>query len=122
VSAPALWDWLYEALEPLGVVRIRRMFGGAGVSIDGYNIGFAGDDALYLKVDAETLPAFEAEGLEPFIYTKAGVPVAMSYRRAPDAVFDDAGEMQHWGGMALAAAMRAKAPKPRRAKRNNSGV
>jgi DNA transformation protein len=110
----SLWDYLYESLEPFGLVRIRRMFGGAGVSIDGLNIGFCGDDVLYLKVDTDNAAAFDAEGLEHLIYNKAGVPTPMSYRRAPDAAYDDPEIMREWAGLALAAAIRAKAPKRRR--------
>lgn len=113
MSEPGLWDYLRESFEPLGLVRIRRMFGGAGVSVDGLNIGFVGSDILYLKTDAGNAAAFDAEGLDHLVYDKAGQLMAMSYRRAPDAAYDDPEIMRGWGEMALAAAIRAKAPKRR---------
>jgi TfoX/Sxy family transcriptional regulator of competence genes/GNAT superfamily N-acetyltransferase len=110
MAEPELWDYLRESFEPLGVVRIRRMFGGAGVSIDGFNMGFVGSDVLYLKADAGNAAVFDAEGLEHLVYDKAGRLMAMSYRRAPDAAYDDPEIMREWGVLALAAAVRAKAP------------
>lgn len=113
MSEPGLWDYLRESFETLGVVRIKRMFGGAGVSVDGLNIGFCGDGVVYLKADALSAADFDAEGLEHLIYNKAGVPMAMSYRRAPDAAYDEPALMAEWGALAMAAAVRAKAPKRR---------
>ena len=48
------------------------------------------DDTLYLKADAETAPAFEAEGLEVFRF-KDRPPRSSStaYRQAPESVFED---------------------------------
>ena len=111
-----LWGWLDECLAPLGTLRIRRMFGGAGVSLDGLSIGLIADGVLYLKVDAETAPIFAAEGLEPFTFDKDGAPVALSYRRAPDAAFDDPEIMRDWVQLARAAAARAT-HKPARRRR-----
>ncbi|QMW23486.1 TfoX/Sxy family protein [Sandaracinobacteroides saxicola] len=107
----AFHDYLVESLEPLGHVRIRAMFGGHGVGIDGFSIGLVGDDTLYLKVDGQTKPIFEAEGLEPFTYDGKGKPIAMSYHRAPDAAMDDPDILREWAALALAAARRAKKPK-----------
>lgn len=112
--ADPLWDYLSECLAPLGLVRIRRMFGGAGVSIDGFSIGLIADDLLYLKVDKASIGRFEAEGLDPFLYDKDGRLVAMSYHRAPDAAYDDPETLREWAELALAAAIRAKAPQRRK--------
>jgi DNA transformation protein and related proteins len=113
MTISALWCYLGESLSPLGVVRIRRMFGGAGVSIDGFSIALIADDTLYLKADPGNVARFDAEGLEPFLYDKGGRMVAMRYRRAPDAAYDDPEVMREWGALALDAARRAKTPKPR---------
>jgi DNA transformation protein len=113
----SLAPWLEEALGPLGTVRVRAMFGGHGVSLDGLSIGLVADDVLYLKCDAQTLARFEAEGLGPFLHEKDGRMVAMSYRRAPDAAMDDGDVLREWAGLALEAARRAKRSAPRRAPR-----
>jgi DNA transformation protein len=105
---------LKDALSGLGPVSVRRMFGGAGVYADGVMFGLVADDTLYLKVDAATAAAYEAEGLDPFVYTGRGKTIAMSYRRAPERLLDDPEEAAQWAGVALAVAHRAAAAKPRR--------
>ena len=51
-----------EMLEPLGGIRSRRMFGGAGIYRDGTMFGLIADDELYLRTDDINRPDFEAEG------------------------------------------------------------
>ena len=108
-------ELLKDALSGLGPVSVRRMFGGAGVYADGVMFGLIADDTLYLKVDADTAGAYEAEGLDPFVYTGRGKTIALSYRRAPERLLDDADEMTQWARTALGVARRAAASKPRRA-------
>lgn len=100
-------DLVKDQLSGFGPVTIRRMFGGAGVFIDGLMFGLIADDVLYLKVDAENAAAFTAEGLQPFTYAARGRRTEMSYRRAPERLLDDPEEMREWADSALAAARRA---------------
>ena len=51
-----------ELFREFGPVSVRRMFGGAGIFVDGLMIGLVSDGVIYLKADAETIPAFEREG------------------------------------------------------------
>ncbi|HYF24031.1 MAG TPA: TfoX/Sxy family protein [Caulobacteraceae bacterium] len=97
-------------------LRNRRMFGGAGLYTGERMFAVADDDVLYLKVDAETRPAFEAAGSEPFVYgEKDGEPLVMNgYWRAPEAVWDDEEQARAWTRLAIDAALRAKAPKPKK--------
>ena len=108
---------LEDELSPLGPVAVRRMFGGAGVLIDGSMMALIVDDTLYFKVDDDLRPRFEAAGLEPFTYQrKAGKPVVMSFWRAPEIVLDDADALRDWSAAALAAARRAQRAATRRTK------
>jgi len=116
----ALTPWLEEALAPMGAVKVRAMFGGYGVSLDGLSVGLIADDVLYLKCDAGNVAAFEAEGLGPFMYDKGGVMMPMSYRQAPEAAMDDGEVLRLWVGRALEAARRVKRPLPRRAPRGST--
>ena len=100
-----------DLLNDVGVVSVRRMFGGAGVYVDGLMIGLIADDVLYLKADDKTKPDFESEGLGPFTYTGKSKPVEMSYWRAPERLLDSPDEMVDWARNALAAAKRAAAAK-----------
>ncbi|MCR9220402.1 MAG: TfoX/Sxy family protein [Alphaproteobacteria bacterium] len=94
----------------LGSVTTRRMFGGAGVFRDGVMVALIADETLYLKTDAQTRPRFEAAGLPPFTYQRAGKPaVVMSYALCPDEALEDPDAFADWAGEAMAAARRAKA-------------
>ncbi|MFM1813448.1 MAG: hypothetical protein RLZ98_143 [Pseudomonadota bacterium] len=99
--------FIEDQLAGVGPVQIRRMFGGAGVFVDGQMFALIADDVLYLKVDDSTRADFEAEGSEAFTYqTKNGRNSIMSYWRAPDRLFEDADEMTEWARAALAVARR----------------
>jgi DNA transformation protein and related proteins len=110
--------FVVESLRPLGPVSARRMFGGHGIFMDGLMFGLVADAQLYLKVDAGNCAAYEAEGLQPFTYSGKGRPVAMSYREAPSAGFDDPDILCEWARAAYAAALRTDA---RRAGRRRTG-
>ena len=100
-------DLLSEMLRPLGTVSVRRMFGGAMVYIDGVALGLLDNDVLYLKADDTNKGMFEAEGQGPFVYEGKTKPVAMSYWRVPERLYDEPEEMAEWGHAALQAARRA---------------
>jgi len=106
---------IQELFAEFGPVSVRRMFGGAGVFVDGRMIGLVSRDAIYLKADAETIPAFEQEGLAPFSYaTKNGEHKLTSYWRMPERLYDDPEELARWARAAHEAALRfAAKPKKR---------
>ena len=98
-----------ELLSDLGPVRVKRMFGGHGVYVDGLFVAIVVGDTLYLKADAETLPRFEAAGCTPFTYTAKGRgKVSLGYRAAPAEAMDSPALMRPWGTLALQAALRAR--------------
>jgi DNA transformation protein len=109
-----------ELLGSLGSVRTRRMFGGHGFYVDGVFIALIAQERLYLKADSLTRAAFEGAGATPFTFEKArggGVQsVATSYFSAPEDAMESPPLMQPWARLALAAALRARATKPRAAK------
>ena len=105
-------EHLRDLLRPLGAIRLRRMFGGHGIYADGLFFAVILGEQLYVKVDAVSRPVFEAAGLEEWIYEKHGRPVHMNYFRPPEDIFDDEDALVLWGRRALAAAQRARAPKP----------
>jgi DNA transformation protein and related proteins len=113
----AFVNWCAELLAPLGAVRTRRMFGGHGFYVSELFVALVMREVLYLKVDAQTQPRFEAAGCHRFEYTTAqGEHGSLSYWSAPEEAMDAPSQMQPWGRLALEAALRAqaaKAPKPR---------
>lgn len=100
--------YLKDVFQEFGAIKTRKMFGGYGIFRDGLMFGLVADDVLYLKVDAQSEPLFEAEGMSPFMYDKGGKMVKMSYYTAPEAIYDEPSEARQWGQVAFEAAVRAK--------------
>ena len=111
-SSPELVSHCVELLSPLGSVRTRRMFGGTGFYVDDLFLALIAGERLYLKVDAQTRPLFEAAGCEPFIYDSAGKNVSLGYFSAPEDAMESPPLMLPWARHALSAALRARAAKP----------
>lgn len=110
-----LIDWVKEAMAPVGNVTHRAMMGAAVLYCDGTVFAVVDDAAIYFKADVVSAPAWDAAGCPPFTFaSKAGEIVALSYRRAPDDVYDDADALREWAGLGIAAGLRAPAPKRRR--------
>jgi DNA transformation protein len=112
-------EFIRELFTPFRPVTLKPMFGGAGLYCDSVLFGLVFDDAIYLKVDATTIPDFEREGSQPFVYTRAKSPGrvgkhSLSYWRLPERLYDDPDELAVWAGRALAVAERKKfAPRAR---------
>ncbi|MEZ5895102.1 MAG: TfoX/Sxy family protein [Parvularculaceae bacterium] len=117
ISATAI-DHAKELFSPFGEIRVRKMFGGAGVYCDDLFFAIMDDEAIYLKVDDETRAGFEARGLKPFVFEmKDGSSGEMNYFNAPEDIYDDEDELRRWTTLALDAAARAaKFKKPRKKK------
>jgi DNA transformation protein len=111
-SASEFADHCAELLAPLGSVRKRRMFGGYGFYVDELFVALIVSERFYLKVDAQTRAAFEAAACVPFEYDSAGKTVSLGYFSAPEEAMESPPLMQPWARLALAAALRARAPKP----------
>ena len=116
-STRDLIEHCLELLAPLGQPRARRMFGGHGLYVDDVFVAIIAAERLYLKVDAQTRPRFEAAGCDAFVYDAKGRAISLGYFCAPDDAMDSPALMQPWARMALAAALRARAAKPSAARR-----
>jgi DNA transformation protein len=102
---------LHEVFERMGRIETRRMFGGHGIYHDGRMFALVVSDTLYLKADAHTVAEFEKRGLPAFGYEREGRRMEMSYRQAPEEIFEDRDEAGRWGRMAWEAALRSGTPK-----------
>ena len=108
----AFSTYVIELLGSLGPIRIKPMFGAAGVYAHDLFFAVIDDDVLYLKVDAENEARFREVGSEPFVYrTRDGAEIAMSYWRAPESALEDPDEAMEWARLALDAARRKQASK-----------
>ena len=107
-------EHVIELLAGLGPLRIRRMFGGAGVYRDDRMFALIADEVLYLKADAESRGAFEAARSQPFTAVMRGRTETMNYWRLPADASDDPAAAERWALLGLEAALRAKAPKKKK--------
>lgn len=108
-----------EIFAPFGDIRVRKMFGGAGVYCDELFFALLDDDMVFLKVDDETRSEFQKRGLAPFSFEmKDGTRAEMNgYFTAPEEIFDDEDELRRWATLALDAASRAAKFKKKKAKK-----
>jgi DNA transformation protein and related proteins len=109
---------LLADFEPL---RIKRMFGGAGIYSGDLFFAILVEDALYLKVDDGNREPYQARGIQPFAYEgKDGRRATMSYYPVPPELLDDPNALAPWARQAIDAARRA-ATKPARPGRKAQG-
>ena len=101
-------EYLYEVFAPLGAIKPRKMFGGHGIFYDGVMIALVADECLYLKVDKQSEEAFTVLDLPAFEYSKNGKTFAMSYRLAPEEIYEDPDEALRWARLAYEAALRGR--------------
>lgn len=104
-----------ERITGLGTVSVRRFFSGAALVADDVQFAFVIEGSLYLKIDDEFRPAFEALGAKPFVYQGKRNPVTISsYYETPEDVIYDDDELRRWAlrsHRAAAAARMKRAPK-----------
>lgn len=111
MERPPFVEHCSELLASLGAVRVRRMFGGWGLYVDGLFIALIAYERLYLKVHASAREHFASAGCEPFVYNAGNKQVSLGYWTAPDAAMDSPAMMQPWARLALQAALAARAAK-----------
>lgn len=109
-------DHVLDQMRHFGPVEARAMFGGWGLYHQGRFFALVAEDTLYLKTDDLNRAAFEAQGLEPFVYEmkKKGERIVMHYRRAPEEALESPAVMAEWARRGYEAALRAAAAKASR--------
>ncbi len=101
-------EYLQELLGWLPQLRIKRMFGGAGLYSDELFFAIAGDGDLYLKADKESVAFYQQGGSEQFVYESKGKLSRMNFWLVPAEVIEDPDELRRWVGIALDTALRAR--------------
>lgn len=107
-------DYILDLLQETGPVEARRMFGGAGLYMNGLFFALIADDLLYFKVDESNLEDYKLAGMEPF---RPFGTYSMSYYQVPPGVMEDAAELRAWVQKSLRAAAKQGAKKKKRAKK-----
>jgi DNA transformation protein len=102
-------------------VTVKRMFGGAGLFVEGLAFAVVFDGVIYLRVDDASIADFEREGSKPFVYPLAKTPgragrPSRNFWRLPERLYDDPDDLAVWAARALAIAERKKAAPRKRAK------
>ena|SRR5204863_6166522 len=108
-------DFLAYVLEQLEPVRAssRKMFGGAGIYVDGIFCGLIDDDVLFLKSDEATREDFLSRGSVK--WSPPGMEPTLGYLSCPDEVLEDPDELAVWMRRACDVALRKQAkPKTRK--------
>ena len=90
-----------DHLSGLGDVSARAMFGGHGIYWRGVIFGIAHRGRLYLKVDDQSRPAFEARGMRPFRPNER--QTIKSYFEVPPEVLSDPETLLSWAEEAIRA-------------------
>ncbi len=118
-------DFAIEQLEQCARdIRAKRMFGAVGIYSGEHFFAVIDDDRLYFKVDAETRPKFEAEGMKPArIVASSGEVTTLGYYEVPLGALEAPEDLRKWVRDAVAVAQRAAAAKrPRRITNRKSRV
>jgi DNA transformation protein len=115
--------FIHDLLADFEPLRIKRMFGGAGVYSGDLFFAILAEDTLYLKVDDGNRREYEALGIQPFSYVrKDGRMATMSYYPVPAEILDNPDALTSWARQAMDAAQRGAARQAtRRRKPQGSG-
>lgn len=107
-------QFVLDQLAGLGRLRVRRMFGGAGIYCDEIFFAIVNQDTLYLKVDDTNRAAFLQAGsiaFKPFAHRST----TLQYYSVPADRLEDPRRLLEWALSAVAAARRLPVKKmPRR--------
>lgn len=97
-----------ELLEGLGGFTVRKMFGGAGLYMDGVIFGVLVSGELMVKADPKNPAAagliadLEAAGAERWTYEMTNRSGAMPYWKLPPDALDDPDAATEWARRAIA--------------------
>lgn len=102
-----------DVFAAFGPVRVKRMFGGAGIFHDGVMVGLVAGEGIYLRTDDGLASEIAALGGERFSYQMRARQVSLPYWQVPEDVCEDLDRFTGLARRALAAARAAQAAKAR---------
>lgn len=102
-------DQAKDLFAALGLVSHRKMFGGAGIYVEGVMFALVLADEIMIKATGSLAEDLEAQGSTAFVYEAKGKSSKMSYWRLPETAFDDPEETLNLARRALLCAHEAKA-------------
>lgn len=113
-------DYICDQLSEAGMVTYKKMFGGAGIYLDGKVIGLVAENILYFKVDdtnkADYLNA-SMQAFKPF----GDESYAMNYYELPADIIEDKAELAIWARKAFEVSSKKPGKKKSTGKIKNAG-
>lgn len=85
---------VYDVLGHIAGVTHRKMFGGAGIYVDGRIVAIVAGGELYFKADSALVAKYSALGCHPFTYERNGKSVSMAYMSATEEMLEDRAVME----------------------------
>ncbi len=98
-------NFVLDQLEDVGTITAKKMFGGAGIYLDGVFFGLIDNDILHFKVDDSNRTDYESARMNPF-RPYGENSYAMQYYEVPVEVLEDKEKLRLWADKALAVAIR----------------
>ena len=80
-------EYIEERLQPLGEIRIKQMFSGAGIYCNDAFFAIIDYETLYFKVDDSNRPDFEAANMAP-LKPFEDKSTTMSYYEVPSDIME----------------------------------
>jgi len=102
-------DYLLDQMNGLGTMTVRKMFGGAGLYLDGIFFAIVAEDLLYFKVDDTNLSDYLSAGMTKFH--------GLRYYEVPAEVLEDSEALGEWADKAVAVAIRKAEEKKKKKRR-----
>lgn len=94
--------YVRELLNPLGVMKEGRFFGGHAFKLDGNQFAMIMGNTLYFRVDDVSRPLYETHGMLPFSYaTNRGRVLVKKYYGVPNDVLEDRDTLLRWAREAV---------------------
>jgi DNA transformation protein and related proteins len=102
--------FIEDQLRNFGPIRIRNMFGGAGIYHNDLMFGLIADDTLYFKADKQTAQDYIAQEMAQF-KPFADKSMRMSYWEVPGEILEDEEELTRWANKSFKVALLTKKSK-----------
>jgi len=99
-------EFIKDQFSVLGAITIRKMFGGAGIYLEGTMFGLIADDLVYLKVDTTNKKDYENAKMAPFTYEGKNKTVKMSYYELPIDILEDQEQLKEWASKAVSVSLK----------------
>ena len=102
-------DFIVDALSQLGIIKIRKMFGGYGIYKDNIFFAMIINDTLYFKADDNNRAMYESLGSKPFSYTgKNDKLIVMNYWQVPGDILENQIQLAQLVEKSITAAQKTK--------------